>query len=949
MSGHSHFNSIGGNPVPQVMPPAVDEINLGGQQPQVRGVNPGAQDGPQAVQNDAREQGAEILKQLDVLLLRAASSVNKAVDADALKTTLAEVNLDKDSRRAVVAAIDKASKAFAKINNFSGLQLAKAIKEADGVSDWNLGNSAGKAVKKAIDAQSELADYLREIVNQIPRGKVSSALQEAALQCDRRTCEIQTLICDFDRRARTLEVFKPEFKARLLTKLNKLLPEQALEMHGNRTAIAAMRAHVEPVARRLAALTGSPGAFVPEAELAKIGGEIGTMSSALKTIAESGAVGGIAVDSSLVGAVRGVLDQVQAGFPDVRKRATDAAMQTFIGKVFLPPQPKVVSVQFLPLLKAIVPELAKAVDRRHRLYKKALECLELPTKENFDELKRLGGKLAELDLKRLKRDVNVLLKYCCGVIGKLDQEDVESKIEDDVEENLNAADRARCNNELIAKFAQSLLKSYDAFVDKNIDDGDEILRAFESSHGLPSQVAHFEKMVKRANEMTDDKFVTNGTVYAVFEGKLRCTTLVESRIHGLEDEDVDPALDDLNEDSSKELGHGGMNTVFEVTYKDGSKYVFKPEIAARLSAGDFNMSKGLADFQTIAQINMATQKTADALGLGDVMAKTTVGSHKGDFGLFMEKVPGGGTCKFRDNPDSDRFGPNTLGPKAVRELPDEVYVNVVGDMMRKANRLEWFDLIVGQGDRHGNNIMIAVGNDKSVVVKGIDNDVGFPAYRTGVRTFKLDKAATERFKKAIDTGASALYKGSPEAIAKLKAALEGHKGVTTDENGLITVNTAEADSPLIDFALRTAMSIRTTALPDCIDEDLYNHLMDLEQGEKRDKYIADLKLRLSDDSVAAAVMRLDEAIAIAKRLHAEDKVVKTEMWYDKNAQRQIAGKLPPDVQKGEYPRIPKLSPDDPDFDPESEKLIAKFADTMRNGYFRRDLMRAVAKPGWFEE
>ena len=43
------------------------------------------------------------------------------------------------------------------------------------------------------------------------------------------------------------------------------------------------------------------------------------------------------------------------------------------------------------------------------------------------------------------------------------------------------------------------------------------------------------------------------------------------------------------------------------------------------------------------------------------------------------------------------------------------------------------------------------------------------------------------------------------------------------------------------------------------------------------------------------------------------------------------------------------NPDDPDFDPESEKLIAKFADTMRNGYFRRDLMRAVAKPGWFEE
>ena len=97
MSGHANFNTISGyttlhlQPNPQVE----DDIHVAGNQP-VGGANDGGtgvgpQDGPQNAQVDAEaESNKALVRQLDILLARAAASATQSVDATAVKAALGE-------------------------------------------------------------------------------------------------------------------------------------------------------------------------------------------------------------------------------------------------------------------------------------------------------------------------------------------------------------------------------------------------------------------------------------------------------------------------------------------------------------------------------------------------------------------------------------------------------------------------------------------------------------------------------------------------------------------------------------------------------------------------------------------------------------------------------------------------------------------------------------------
>ena len=73
----------------------------------------------------------------------------------------------------------------------------------------------------------------------------------------------------------------------------------------------------------------------------------------------------------------------------------------------------------------------------------------------------------------------------------------------------------------------------------------------------------------------------------------------------------------------------------------------------------------------MAQLNMATHKTADVLGLGDVMAKTSVGKFNGQYGIFMEKAHGINMPTFVNNEKVDK---GSLTSKRVQMLPDELQI-----------------------------------------------------------------------------------------------------------------------------------------------------------------------------------------------------------------------------------------------------------------------------------
>ena len=959
MSGHSHFNSIGGNPVPPVMPPAVDEINVGGSQ-QVEGVGTvgtgvGAQEAQQTAQIDAKiESTKELVRQLDVLLSRAAASATKTVDAKALKATLnGAEGLATKARATIYAAAKEAEKSFKAIDSFTGRQLARATAAENGKFSWDMTNPAGVAIKKALDAQAKLSDLLRAAVNNLPAGEVSDSLTEAMLQCDRRFCEIQTLVCEFAGLAEKGDAADPDVKAMLGTKLSKLLPQKALAMHDNESAIEAMKKELTPLAKRLDAISKNPGTTVATVEIAAIGREIDQVSNALGGAVESGSVNGIFVDRTLLGAAKDVLEDVKAKLGNARNETLKASMLNFAEKAFRPLPFELFSPKFLPFLQIAAPTIANAVDRIEDIRKAARRFAHEPTEENLDRVKKLGEMYCEISLIAIRKGLKTLATYDDGGFeGDLDAKGIADQIEEDAADYLEEEDTGFDKDDL-AKFASLVKALCDDMKTKKRNENDYLVnkmyKAFRVEANLQSQIAHLALMAASAEKMDDSRFLTNGTVYAAFEGKLRVTTLVESRIHGLGDDAVDPMLDDMNVESSRPLGSGAVNTVHEVTYKNGEKYVFKPEAEGRMALENLTLSKGMLELQMVAHLNIASQKTADMLGLDDVMTKTTVGSHKGAFGIFMEMVPGEEANFWKNRANSDNFPEGQLSPQKIRELPDGDYAKVVGGLMRKANRLEWLDMITGQGDRHNHNYMLSVGEGGAVILKGIDNDACFPAYRTGIRTFTMDKEMSESFVGALRRVATELYPGDSTRIADFANELAKDPSITV-KNGLVTLDTSKAKSKLIGVALKYSLGVHMLALPDCIDEDLYNKLMELDRSDDKFKaFVKNMTAHLPKSAADAAANRLKETIAHAKALKDKEMVVSGDAWTDRRVQRKLAGKVPLSGHKNDFERLPKIKHGDPDFNLEGEQSVSSTAEHVSNGYFRRDLMRAVAKPGWFEE
>ncbi len=255
--------------------------------------------------------------------------------------------------------------------------------------------------------------------------------------------------------------------------------------------------------------------------------------------------------------------------------------------------------------------------------------------------------------------------------------------------------------------------------------------------------------------------------------------------------------------------------------------------------------------------------------------------------------------------------------------------------MRKANRLEWFDLLTGQGDRHGKNYLVEVGADGSTSLKGIDNDACFGKFLIGPGLFRLTGRHAKTFQTLLGN-AKAVYgaNGGEGSVP-----LEQDPGISMGEDGTITVDVSKVKARVLLHCLSKATGSHSVRLPDHIDEELYNRLVAMESGKERDDYIASLRARLAEDQVEVAILRLDGAIAHAKALKERGCVVSTADWEKRDVQRKVAGQ----------PQAPLPSYKG------SNKVSIEYANNAQRSVnrvvcpFRRDLLTAIAKPGWFEQ
>ena len=494
------------------------------------------------------------------------------------------------------------------------------------------------------------------------------------------------------------------------------------------------------------------------------------------------------------------------------------------------------------------------------------------------------------------------------------------------------------------QFGAKALKSNCPWIMKGEDKWQTLETMFQPrTSALKTQVEHFFQIVRTVrSQMTPEQFLSTTSARALVEGNLAFTTLVEARVHGMSDADVDPVLDDSNLDSSRTLGAGKANTVKLVTYKDGTERVFKPEAAGRQGMNSLILSKDYVKEQQVANLNMATQSAARVLGLTDVVPKCSVGMHGGDYGLFMEKVPGMEAIDFARGKEPPA---GSLSLSQVKNLPPEQHAKVIGGLIRGLNRLAWLDLITGQGDRHGRNYMIDVRSDLTVSVKGIDNDMCFAAYRTGLHTYVIKGKDAQKFR---DECKYIIHKYPLLLQSQVRRRLFTDPGFSEDKNGVITLDATKFKAGELFYATNKAIDMHGLVLPNFIDEDLYRELTALRTGERREAYLADLAKRLPPAAVDSARLRLDQAIDHAIKLGAEYKVVRNGDFEKRAVQKSL---LEPEISAGNPVKpigdfqlpMERLTSDKE----QSKRQIVRLSNRQVKSLFMRDLYGKVTKPDWF--
>ena len=898
MSGQAGFAPIGNQPIFQpngignaenidnnVAPDGVQQLNAQQPQPEVA---------PQP-QPNARS----LAQRLDTILATAAKAAVQAVDAKAVKAAAADVKMKSDERTALAAVAQRAKRALDALSGFTGRQIASAlVADENGVFDWKKTkgffggekiDSTAKALRDAIDAQFELSAQLKDLLNgPRPEGmdEAFAALEEMALQCDRRASEISTLALELaDAVAQAGD--DPALNAKLDARLSALLPQQAVSMHGTGEALEKLRAQLEPLAARIEDFASRPGASVTSEEYMAYKVEVKDARAALQRLANEGLPtsdgGRVLFDKSLLGTAAELVKFAEKKLDDTARRIGRESLKAFVNKSIGCDDYPQCSKGNLPMLRNYCPNLAEEIELRHKLKEVALAYIDKPSPELDTKFTAIIDKLKKIDKFEVMDELDMLSRRFGADPGG--PSPVEWK---------------------------------------------EFKSQFRVPAAVASQVEHFKIMAKNREAMKPDQFLSTTSATALLEGKLRFSTLVEARIHGMSDDDVDPVLDDSRLVSSKTLGVGNANTVSLVTYEDGSERVFKPEAPGRQGMESLLLSKDYKNDQQVANLNLAVQDAAIVLGATDVMPKCSVGCHDGQYGLFMEKAPGVDSVAFEKN----KRAPGCLSSVQVSNLPPDQHAQVAGGIMRGLNRLEWLDLLAGQGDRHAHNYLIAIKPDLSVSVKGIDNDQSYPAYRTGLRAYRLTMGQSEAFFDALDELVSKYPK---QLRPQVRAELRADPGIRQNDDGSFTIDTSKFQHPELHYPANRAIGMHGATLPNYIDEELCENLLALKAGERRDTYLANLARRLPPEAVASATNRLDEAIALAERYKAERKVVKKDDFFKADVQKEI---LKRDVEARKNPTKPIQGKT------LADKKITHRIERQMSSFFVRDLYSTLWHQNW---
>jgi len=827
--------------------------------------------GTGAVEAQKTQSAGKMVAQLDVLLMKAAKASTKSLDGRTVKTTLKKLVddgvLSSDSLKLLANAADTAAKTLKALNKFTGRELSAAF-DAHGLFDPTT-TKAGKAVAAALKAQQELSDLLAQLgknLDAISRndGKMRQAnpqykgvdvelfnkVNDFRQLCDRRAAEIYSLphlMKDFALHLATKgENSDPNIAVILKTKVDELLPRQALAMHGTADALSTVSQDVSgklrPLAERIDAFRNNPSATVDSKEFNALQSDITTMKAALLSIRTDGVkvIGGrMMVDKDIIEALEKEVAKVEEQFKTVRKDVTRTVLSNYLETV-----------------------------------------VSLFSGNPVNEARHSSGSTRLTKVLDLRDKMLLSMQTLCNAVISIDKKsDLEPYIKD------------------FANKAQELQDAADEAERLPGQSAEEFNTIIGRCQGIGPVAVDFIFTVRRMHG--SDKFLTGVEAAGVFNGTISVSSFVEARARGLQVADVDPANEDANIVSERVLGSGVAGTVYDLERSDGTHVVFKGETESRTGLNIIAAGSGRTyDIaQQAVNLNFASKSAAVALGMGRMIVDYSAGTHNGVFGFYMEKAKGQTGLSF----GAGKTSGTGMSPKEIKNLPSRQRQQIKADIMRELNRLQWLDLVTGQNDRHWENYFIHVDRDThQVTVKGIDNDASYSRQRVGAVTFALDSTRTATFKALLRNLAREI--SSSNAAAEFEHLMKD-PGITTDEKGHIIVDATKIQNRAIGHVVATLTGVHSLVIPDRIDRTTYDALIRLKSGRDRQQYLDSIRPRLSDDSYNAAVSRLDDVIAKAEALGREGKIVEEDGWLDVQETPRESGKVSVPRQNGGEKRL----------------------------------------------
>lgn len=793
-----------------------------------------------------KEAAKSVVRQLDVLLLGAAK---KSVGADTAKNVetvgqslVRKGVLSQEEVESLNNLAESAAEKLKALDKFKGLDFAKAIIKIDGAFDFDENSAVGKAVKRAIDAQLALSEELGEFNERLAASsKVSAALQdqftELQFQCDRRATEINSIAFRmFDLAQKDVvngEAGDPQIKALLDSAFSELMPREAIMMHGTAEAFDKLSEKLRPLAEKLDAFSANGTKILTKAELKAFKTDMTLMKNAIANVRKNGLeikhgnqiVSRIEVDKSLLDAMDKILADTKKQIDDANKTSVARTIDAFIKEID----------------DSLYPEKSPGAG----------------------DVNLTGVDMIDFNSSR----EGIMKAFDDFAKGKINARQFDAEIE-------SSLGKFKKGKYYMPQLSQCGYKDEAAAL------------ILKTMRGLDIIKAQFKELVKNAKKQSG---LATGDVRRIMLGETGLSNVVEASVRGFKPGDIDPAADESAVVNSKPLGSGNSGKTYLLTTKNGGELVFKPEFDSRLGLSTMVLASGGAykDTQNTANLNLASQDTAKAFGCEDLVVKYSVGSHDGQFGFFMEKAKGysGEEMVIKKKDKGDGIAPASL--KTITDLAERAKIQ--GQVAKKLNKLQWLDLITGQGDRHWNNYFVHIDETThDVSVKAIDNDASFSTNKTGLQKFNLEGAKARKFLDRLKGVCEELH--GDDADDEYEKRVSTDPAITYNGDDDITVDLAKAESLEVKMALNDVMGIQSIAMPEEVDKEFYDKLMEMDSNPaQKQAYLDSIAPRLSPEALDATAKRLDEAIAHAKKLKAEDKVYSDAEWQSPNTLAQMSG------------------------------------------------------------